>query len=105
MGAVFWLESTFTIAGRGLVLAGQVAEGTICPGDVVVIPVGVSHWRERITGVELREGCRPAVASRPAWRRKVPTGCAPLRERRGPASVTHRSRGAGDEGVRHSRVR
>ena len=53
MGAVFQLEDTFTITGRGLVLAGQLVEGVVRVGDRVQLPLGGGDRPARVTGVEI----------------------------------------------------
>ena len=57
MAATFRVDSTFAIKGRGLVISGQVASGTVQVGGTVTIPdsKGTSRAR-RITGVETGNG-------------------------------------------------
>ena len=59
MGASFRLEGTATITGRGLVLTGQIAEGRFRIGDIVLLPIGATIRRERITGIELGDKRAP----------------------------------------------
>ena len=57
MGATFLVEETFVITGRGLVIAGQIADGTVRVGDRVALPEGSDRTRfETLTGVEAGHG-------------------------------------------------
>ena len=52
MGALFSIDGMFTLTGRGLVLAGQIAEGVIRVGDHVRLPVDGDRL-VRVTAVEM----------------------------------------------------
>ena len=57
MGATFLIEDTFVITGRGLVVAGQIVDGTLQVGDRVALPGGSKGTRfEIVTGVESGHG-------------------------------------------------
>ena len=57
MAGSLQLETTFTITGRGLVLAGQIVDGTVKIGGRVVLPEGPGGTRnERVTGIEFIDG-------------------------------------------------
>lgn len=57
MPATFRVANSFPIKGRGLVISGQVASGTVEVGSTVTIPdsKGTSRAR-RVTGVESANG-------------------------------------------------
>ena len=59
MAPLFELEQTFTITGRGLVLAGQIVEGVVQIGDHVQLPGPGPNRVACITGVELGHGPAP----------------------------------------------
>jgi translation elongation factor EF-Tu-like GTPase len=64
MSARFKVDYAFTITARGLVLAGQILEGTVSVGDAVVLPGEGGGRRVRVTGVEMGDGHSPDGAPR-----------------------------------------
>jgi len=59
LAAVFQVASTFTIPGRGFVIAGQIVEGRIRKGDRVTLPWPEDPGGERsyrISRVEMGDG-------------------------------------------------
>ena len=59
MSATFLIEDTFVITGRGLVVRGQILDGTLQVGSKMILPDDSGgNQIERITGVILGHGAK-----------------------------------------------